>query len=171
MTPFYRRSALALCLAVAIPAVAIPAAGAPMTPKAAAAAKALTGTWALVRYENTAPDGKVTTPFGTHPKGYFTYDPTGHLSIHIMRTPPVAPFAAGDTRGTDAEIRAAYDGYAGYFGTWRINPDATAVIHVVEGALRPSYTGTEQFRPFTLNGDTLIVRPAPGEYRELRRVR
>ena len=49
--------------------------------------------------------------------------------------------------------------------------DATAVIHIVEGALRPSYTGTEQFRPFTLNGDTLIVRPSPGEYRELRRVR
>jgi hypothetical protein len=163
-----RPAALALCFAFAAPVLAAE----PMTPKAAAAAKALTGTWALVRYENTAPDGTVTTPFGTRPKGYFTYDATGHLSIHIMRTPPTAPFASGnDLKGTDTEVRNAYDGYAAYFGTWRINPEATAVIHVVEGALRPSYTGTEQFRPFTLNGDTLIVRPLPGEYRELRRVR
>jgi hypothetical protein len=162
-----RRAALAFCLAIAAPVLAAE----PMTPKAAAAAKALTGTWELVRYENTAPDGTVTMPFGAHPKGYFTYDPTGHLSIHIMRTPPVAPFVAGDAKGTDAEVRNAYDGYAGYFGTWRINPEATAVIHIVEGALRPGYTGTEQVRPFTLNGDTLIVRPSPGEYRELRRVR
>jgi hypothetical protein len=163
----YRALALACALAVAAPVIAAE----PMTPKAAAAAKALTGTWELVPYENILPDGKVVMPFGARPKGYFTYDPTGHLSIHIMRTPPVAPFAAGDTKGTDAEVRNAYDGYAGYFGTWRINDDATAVIHVVEGALRPSYTATEQFRPFTLNGDTLIVRPSPSEYRELRRVR
>ena len=163
------RAALAAVLLLAAPATAAPVAS---TPKAAAAARALTGTWELVRYENTAPDGTVTMPFGAHPKGYFTYDPTGHLSIHIMRTPPVAPFAAGnDLKGTDAEVRAAYDGYAAYFGTWKISPDGTAVIHVVEGALRPSYTGTEQFRPFTLTGDTLIVRPSPGEYRELRRVR
>ena len=162
-----RRAALALLLALAAPV----AAAEPMTAKAAAAAKAITGTWKLVRYENTSPDGTVTMPFGARPKGYFTYDPTGHLSIHIMRTPPVAPFASGDAKGTDAEVRNAYDAYAGYFGTWRINPEATAVIHIVEGALRPSYTGTEQFRPFTLNGDTLIVRPVPGEYRELRRVR
>ncbi|MFZ4688362.1 MAG: lipocalin-like domain-containing protein [Polymorphobacter sp.] len=159
--------ASAFVLAAAVPAMATT----PPTPKAAAAAKALTGTWQLVRYENTMPDGKVVMPFGAKPKGYFTYDPTGHLSIHIMRTPPVVPFAAGNAKGTDAEVRNAYESYAGYFGTWRINDDATAVVHIVEGALRPDYTGTDQFRPFTLNGDTLIVRPSPSEYRELRRVR
>ena len=58
---------LALCLALASPAMAAE----PMTARAAAAAKALTGTWALVRYENTAPDGTVTMPFGAHPQGLF----------------------------------------------------------------------------------------------------
>lgn len=168
MADFLRRDAIGLGLALA--AGSAPAAVA-ATSASAEAARRLTGTWRLVRYENTLPDGTVVMPFGTAPKGYFTYDPTGHLSIHIMRTPPTAPFAAGDAKGTDAEVRSAYDGYAGYFGTWRINPEGTAVIHVVEGALKPSYTGTEQFRPFTLDGDTLIVRPVPGEYRELRRVR
>lgn len=174
MTVFARRTALmlaALLFATGAAAAEI-AASTSTTAQGAEAARALTGTWALVRYENTAPDGTVTTPYGARPKGYFTYDASGHLSIHILRTPPAPPFAAGnDMKGTDAEVRNAFDGYAGYFGTWRINPEATAVIHIVEGALRPSYTGTEQFRPFTLKGDTLIVRPAPGQYRELRRVR
>ena len=168
MPDFLRRDAIGLGLALATGRASAVAA----TSRASAdAARRLVGTWRLVRYENTAADGQVVLPFGPNPKGYFTYDPTGHLSIHIMRTPPTAPFGAGDAKGTDAEVRSAYDGYVGYFGTWRINPEGTAVIHVVEGALRPSYTGTEQFRPFTLAGDTLIVRPVPGQYRELHRVR
>jgi hypothetical protein len=162
------RAALIAALLLAAPVAAAPVAN---TPKAAAAAKQLIGTWQLVRFENTRPDGTVERPYGPNPRGYFIYDATGHLSIQFMRTPPTPPFAAGDTKGTDTEVRAAYDGYVAYFGTWRINDDATAVTHVVEGALKPSYTGTDQFRPFTLEGDTLIIRPSPGEYRELRRVR
>lgn len=177
MIHFHRRAALALCLALATPALAAELAkSTAATPKAAAAAKSLTGTWAVVRYENRKPDGSVDLPYGPNPKGYFIYDPTGHLSIQFMRTPPTPRFAAGDDKGTDGEVRGAYDGYIAYFGTWRINDDATAVIHVVEGSLKPSYTGTDQPRPFTLDGDTLIVRPAPAAdgttfYRELRRVR
>jgi hypothetical protein len=143
----------------------------------ARAADSIVGTWKLVKYENTDVAGKVTKPFGEHPKGYFVYDATGHLSVHIMRDPATPPFAAGaDDKGTDAEVRAAYDGYVGYFGTYRVNAEKTVVTHVVEGALRPSYTGTDQPRPFKLKGDTLILlSPASpaGEhyYRELRRVR
>lgn len=172
-----RRFALALCFVLATPALAAELANSTAaTPKAAAAARALTGTWEVVRYENHKPDGSVELPYGPHPKGYFIYDPTGHLSIQFMRTPPTPNFAAGDDKGTDAEVRGAYDGYIAYFGTWRIIDDATAVIHVVEGSLKPSYTGTDQPRPFTLNGDTLIVRPPPAKdgttfYRELHRVR
>ena len=177
MTNLLRHGLLALCLSLAAPAMAAtPAATTAATPKAAAAAKALTGTWEVLRYENKKPDGSVDRPYGPHPKGYFIYDPTGHLSIQFMRTPATPRFAAGDDKGTDAEVRGAFDGYIGYFGTWRINDDATAVIHVVEGSLKPSYTGTDQPRPFTLAGDTLIVRPPPAAdgttyFRELRRVR
>ena len=140
----------------------------------------LIGTWQLVRYENTDLKGNTVKPYGEHPKGYFVYDDTGHLSVQIMRTPPIAKFAAnplGDTssdKATDAEIRAAYNSYVAYFGTWRINESGSVVTHVVEGALNPAYTDTDQPRPFKLTGDTLIIEKTlmTGHvYRELHRVK
>ncbi len=182
MTDIDRRSALAIGLAAAAGSAPARAAG---SGRDSAAARQLRGTWRHVRYENIGADGKVDLLFGAEPKGYFTYDATGHLSIHIMRNPPAKPFRLApdengiepeNARGSEAEVRDAYTAYVGYFGTWRVNPEGTAVIHIVEGALRPSYIATEQVRPFSLVGDTLIVRPPPWRdgttfYRELRRVR
>jgi len=139
------------------------------------AAARLVGTWRLVKYVNTDPSGKVSHPFGTAPAGYFVYDPTGHLSIQIMRTPATRPFASGDdAKGTDAEIRGAFDGYVAYFGTYRVDEAKGVLTHVVEGSSKPSYTGTEQQRPFTLKGDTLIIEVRENGwsyYRELHRVK
>jgi hypothetical protein len=70
--------------------------------------------------------------------------------------PARPPFAAGDDdKGTDAEVRADYDGYVAYFGTYRVDEANSVVTHVVEGSLKPSYTGTDQPRPFKLDGDVL----------------
>mgnify|MGYP000550041833 FL=1 len=80
----------------------------PAEEAAKAAAIGLAGSWQLVRFENTDPQGKVEKPFGEHPRGLFVYDSTGHLSINIARNPPTPPFAKGDDdTGTDAEVRAA----------------------------------------------------------------
>ena len=143
---------------------------------AASLADRLVGTWRVVRYVDTDPAGNVTYPFGEKPSGYFVYDATGHLSVQIMRTPARPLFAAGDDdKGTDAEVRAAYNGYAAYFGTYRVDEANSVVTHIVEGSLNPSYTGTEQPRPFKLDGDVLQiqVRGQDGAtyFRELHRVR
>jgi len=139
-------------------------------------AQKLIGTWRVVRYIDTDSSGKVTYPFGESPRGYFVYDPTGHLSVQIMRMPARPLFAAGDDdKGTDAEVRGAYDGYAAYFGTYRVDEVNSIVTHVVEGSLNPSYTGTDQPRPFKLDGDILVIqlRDKDGSsfYRELHRVK
>ncbi|WP_166430562.1 lipocalin-like domain-containing protein [Polymorphobacter arshaanensis] len=154
------------------------AGGAHATPAeeaAKAAAIGLAGSWQLVRFENTDAKGKVEKPFGEHPRGLFVYDNTGHLSINITRNPATPPFAKGDDAGTDAEVRAAYDGYVAYFGTYRVDTANNAVIHVVEGSLKPSYTGTDQPRPFKLTGDVLIIGKTNTDgsktYRELHRLR
>lgn len=136
----------------------------------------LVGTWRIVRFTDTDPGGKVTYPFGEKPRGYIVYDATGHLSVQVMRMPARLPFAAGDDdKGTDAEVRAAYDGYAAYFGTYRVDEVNNIITHVVEGSLKPSYTGTDQPRPFKLDGDVLIIqgRDKDGStyYRELHRVK
>jgi len=139
------------------------------------AAARLVGTWRLVKYVNTDPSGNVSHPYGTSPAGYFVYDPTGHLSIQIMRTPATRPFASGDdASGTDAEVREAFNGHVAYFGTYRVDEAKGVLTHVVEGSSRPSYTGTEQPRPFALKGDTLVIDIRENGwdyYRELHRVK
>ena len=146
----------------------------PAEEAAKAAAIGLAGSWQLVRFENTDPQGKVEKPFGEHPRGLFVYDSTGHLSINIARTPPTPRFAGGaDADGTDAEVRAAF--YTAYFGTYRVDAVRQVVTHVVEGSLNPGYTDTDQLRPYKLTGDVLVIgttRPdGSSYYRELHRLR
>ena len=142
---------------------------------AAADEVGLVGTWRLVRFEDTGADGKVTRRFGEHPLGYFVYDPTGHLSIQIMRNPPIAPFAAATP--SEAELREANRAYLAYFGTYRVDKAKGVLHHVIEGATNPSYVANpDQVRPYRLQGDTLIIEirdPKAGtyQYRELQRVR
>lgn len=134
------------------------------------------GTWRLYRLENTSKDGKVEKPYGDHPLGYFIYDPTGHLSVQIMRNPPLSRFAADDGGPTDAEKVQAYGAFVSYFGTYRVDKVKHVLHHQVEGALDTTYTNTDQLRPYRLVGDTLIIElddPTDGthNYRELHRVR
>jgi hypothetical protein len=164
--------------ALALAAISIAASPVPVdTTPALQSEPGLIGTWRLVRFENRAKDGTVTRPFGEHPLGYFVYDPTGHLSIHIMRTPPLPPFSSGDEeKATDPEKLLAYAAYLGYFGTYRVDKIHHILHHIVEGALNPIYTNTDQLRPYRLDGDVLIIAigdPKIGKYayRELHRVR
>lgn len=144
---------------------------------ASAVEPGLVGTWRLIKVEDRHRDGTVKLPFGEHPTGYFVYDPTGHLSVQIMRMPPLEPFASGDSeKGTQAEEAHAFDSYGAYFGTYRVDKKHHVLHHIVEGGLSPGYTNTEQLRPYSLKGDTLIIEvtdPKDGihYYRELHRVR
>jgi hypothetical protein len=152
------------------------AAKARSNPAAIAGEPGLVGTWRLVRYENTAKDGTVTKRYGERPSGYFVYDATGHLSIHIMRNPPLPPFASGDsTTATTEEKAHAFSAYVGYFGTYKVDKARQLLTHVVEGALDTTYTNTNQLRPYKLKGDTLIIaaknQDSSSYYRELHRVR
>ena len=143
--------------------------------RAAADEPGLIGTWRLVRDEDTSADGKVSYRFGEHPLGYFVYDPTGHLSVQIMRNPPIAPFASSSP--TETEIRNANAAYAAYFGTYRVDKANHVLHHIVEGSLDPSYVANpDQLRPYRLHGDTLVIElsdPKTGahKYRELHRVK
>ena len=135
----------------------------------------LIGAWQLVRFENFDSAGKVERPYGLHPHGLFVYDASGRLSVQIARDPLSPPFAKGDDAPNAAEEAAALTGYVAYFGTWRINAAKHAVVHVVEASLLPSYSGTDQIRPYTLDGDVLTINVPEDNgghgIRELHRVR
>jgi hypothetical protein len=119
----------------------------------------LVGTWQLSQFFDTDASGKVVYPFGAKPIGCLMYDAKGHMSVQIMRTPATKTFASGDDeKGSDAEVRAAYEGFVAYFGTYRLDEAKNVITHFVEGSSRPSYVGTVQRRPFKLQDDVLIIQ-------------
>ena len=138
--------------------------------KSAPSTGSLIGTWRLVSYQDWDASGKLSLPYGEHPRGYFVFDATGHVAINVMRMPPLPPFASKDENvATPEEKQAAYDAYAAYFGTYSVET-GRFVTHV-EGSLYPSYTDTDQPRPFVLSGDTLILGDEKTWKRVLKRVR
>ncbi len=115
------------------------------------------GTWRLVSYESRDEAGGVQYPLGREVVGQLMYDGEGNMSALVARA-DMPPFASGDLPGaTDAEVRAAFDGFVAYFGTYSFNLSAGIVIHHVRGASFPNWTGTEQVRYFKAEGQRLVL--------------
>lgn len=133
----------------------------------------LVGTWRLIEYWNKdSISGTLEYPYGDPPLGYFLYDATGHVSIHIMRNPPLPRLSEDGWRKASVdELREMLDAYVAYFGTYSVDAVRGVVTHHVEGELRRRYTGTDQERPFTLNGDRLVIGDGKTFQRVLARVR
>jgi hypothetical protein len=139
------------------------------TVPAAGSQSDLVGTWRLVSAE-TQNDQGVWVPytFGNPPSGYFIYDATGHASIQIMTTPPVALSDPG-AGPTPAEALEIFNNYIAYYGTWTAGGGTVTVM--VEGAWDPTQVGTPQARPYQVSGDTLTIgNEAAGYIRTLKRV-
>lgn len=169
--------ALTLAILMISPLASAPISAAKlMSPAISAGEPGLIGTWRLIRFEDTSKDGKIDKPYGEQPAGYFVYDTTGHLSVQIMRNPPLPPFASGDAdKSTDAEKVQAFGAYVSYFGTYRVDKAKHILHHQVEGSINPIYTNTDQLRPYRLSRDILIIEADTTDgghyYRELHRVR
>jgi lipocalin-like protein len=132
----------------------------------------LVGTWRVEEMWDKDAAGNVAYPYGERPAGYIVYDSTGHMHVQVMRTPARPPFASGnDADGTESEIRATYLGYVAYFGTYHVDARNGTVVHRVEGSLMPSYTATDQPRPFTIRGDELLIEGDSEGVHFLRRFR
>jgi|SoiMethySBSTD1v2_1073268.scaffolds.fasta_scaffold696883_2 hypothetical protein len=138
-------------------AVALLAAGTAAGPLA----ERVVGTWTLVSYEARHADGRVVPVYGPSPVGRLVYDARGRMSVHIA-DPRRPRFASPDRLlATDAEVRAAFDGYFGYFGTYDVDEKAGTMTHHVEGAAFPNYAGTDQTRQLTVEGDRLELATPP----------
>ena len=110
----------------------------------------LAGTWRLVEFTNYR-DGQAVRPFGEKPIGYFFYTENGYLSIQILRNPPPSSL---DDLGIDFRNDPSY---VGYFGRYRIDWGRSIVVHQVEGGTVLDHIGTDQERPFALDGDRLVI--------------
>ena len=89
------------------------------------------------------------------------YDGNGHFSGQIMaRERP--GFAAGNLlKGSDAEVRAAFEGYVAYYGLYDGNESTGLMTHHVQGSFFPNWTGDVQTRRFEFVGAKLRLATLP----------
>ena len=112
-------------------------------------------------YEARTAPGEIRYPLGQHVVGQLFYDVRGNMSAHVMRIDRPT-FASNDSgAGTDAEVRAAFEGHTSYFGTYTIDPSASTVTHHVRGASNPNWMGHDQIRYYYVNGPRLVLSSPP----------
>jgi hypothetical protein len=128
------------------------------------AASRFVGAWRLVSCETRDSNGQTQHPYGERPLGQILYDDAGYMSAQLMRTDRPR-FAGGDpARGTDAEVRSAFDGYVAYFGTYSVDDAKSAVTHHVTGASFPNWIGIDLVRYYAFDeGGRLRLSTPPIE--------
>lgn len=117
--------------------------------------KDLVGTWSAVSNENTLPDGKKALPFGPNPVGILTFDSDGRYSLQIC-SPDRPKFAGNRMTGTADEYKAAVQGCNPHWGHYTVADGA--ITFKIEHAIYANWEGTEQKRPFAINGDNLTYK-------------
>ena len=118
----------------------------------------LVGTWRLIEYANLdSATGKWEEPYGKNPKGYFTYTKTGIVNLNISTETPLK-ISEDSAKNLSINYLTLVDNYSfGYFGTYTVDWEKSIVTHHVKGGSVSWYIDTDQPRPFTLKGDTLII--------------
>lgn len=118
----------------------------------------LVGTWRLIEYANVdSATGKWEEPYGKNPKGYFTYTKTGIVNLNISTETPLK-ISEDSAKNFNINYLTLVDNYSfGYFGTYTVDWEKSIITHHVKGGSVSWYIDTDQPRPFTLKGDTLII--------------
>jgi lipocalin-like protein len=141
--------------------IAIMSMGALATMASGQAGAAFVGTWRLVSYESRDSAGAVQYPFGQGVVGQLSYDAGGKMSAMLMK-PDRPLFASQDLRrGTDVEVRAAFDGFIAYFGTYTVDATKGMVTHHVRAASYPNWVGGDQVRYYKFDGTRLVLSTPP----------
>lgn len=123
--------------------------------------RSVLGVWKLLSIEYINDDGSVTYPFGTDVAGAIIIDAGGSFSVHLMdMTRP--PFKIPDPRGgTSEEVRAAFEGYMGYYGNYDLDENEKRITFHVAGAWLPNWIGGDQTRYYALSGNRMTINTAP----------
>lgn len=127
----------------------------------------LAGTWTLLSWEQTNPDGSKVQQFGANPIGIAFFDADGHYIISVMRSDR-ANYKIDNfgqlAQVTADESKATVLGTITYFGTYKVN-ETTGIIAIhVDASTFPNWNGTDLERLFEVTRDRLklTVRPPRG---------
>jgi hypothetical protein len=116
-----------------------------------------TGSWKLISSEMRSSGGDVQYPLGEDCEGRLVIDADGNFSAQLMR-PGRPEFASGDiVRGTDEEIRAAYQGYVAFWAKIEVDEAKKEFTYDVEGSLFPNWIGHRNLRYYQFDGNRLTL--------------
>jgi hypothetical protein len=151
----------AFLMAAALLDAAAADASEPLPPSLPSVAQQLVGSWRLVSYDTRSRTGEVSPIYGPSPVGRLMYDREGRMSVHLMDSRR-RKFASNDRLiHTPEELKEAFDGYFGYFGTYTVDEASSTVTHHIAGGSFPNFVATEQKRFFVLSGNRLELKTPP----------
>jgi hypothetical protein len=106
----------------------------------------IVGTWSVVSWEQTRPDGYKDQAFGAKPNGMNIFDPGGHFSLIILRSD--LPKVAANDRKKPApeEAFALATGMIAYFGTYTVDETDRSISLNLEGTSYANQLGRPQKR-------------------------
>jgi hypothetical protein len=120
-----------------------------------------TGAWKLISSEMRTASGEVHYPLGENCAGRLVIDGDGNFSAQLMRrNRPL--FASDDVvRGTDAEIRSAYQGYVSFWAQMEVDETKKEISYIVEGSLFPNWLGHRNLRYYEFDDNRLTLKTPP----------
>ena len=121
----------------------------------------LVGTWELMSCVGNWSDGRVVYPYGPDPAGLLAYDAHGHFSGQIQGAGRPMFESGNLLRGTPEEIKAAFEGYVAYYGTYDVDEATGQLTHHVEGSLFPNWVGEDQIRLYQFQDGRLSLTTLP----------
>lgn len=129
-------------------------------------ARDFVGSYRLDSFELRFDDGTVEHPLGTDAEGLIAYTREGFFTGQMMQKgrPKFAQArtsAAQKDFGSDAEVRAAFNGYVAYYCTYDVDTVKRIVNHRIISALLPNWEGTVNVRHYEFKGDVLVLASPP----------
>lgn len=120
-------------------------------------ADALLGSWRMVSWTGrSVATGEQRDAMGPDPIGYIAYHADGRMMATVFTRSRLAP--NGGTWGATQKAEL-HDTMLAYVAAWTLESDR--VVHHVEAAWNPNWQ-VDLSRPFTLDGDSLVISGAPG---------
>jgi len=106
----------------------------------------LVGTWTLVSWDQTNPDGSKLQRFGANPKGYNIFDASGRVFVMFARPDLPKIASSNPSTPTPDEAKAIVSGAISYFGTYTVNEADKSVVFRLEASSFPNQLLTDQKR-------------------------
>lgn len=117
----------------------------------------LIGSWKMEAWTRTSvATGEVTDALGPSPIGYIAYHADGRMMATVLRRDRPQPKSESWTTAEKAQL---FDDMLAYVASYTLEGDR--VVHHVDGSWNPNWYG-DLSRPFTLEGDRLVISGAPG---------